>query len=101
MELSFDRLPYLESLLAVYETQNQQPDNLCGPYWISLLLQAYGKMAVSPVEVAIAASTLLPSRGDPADWLPPGATSLLGPGYQTIPTVAEAEICGTSIQGLM
>ncbi|MEM8807006.1 MAG: hypothetical protein AAGF01_13355 [Cyanobacteria bacterium P01_G01_bin.38] len=101
MHLNLTLLPYLEPLLSVHNKFNQQPDNLCGPYWVSLLLQAYGGVSVSPVEAAIAASTGLPSTGNPTDWLPPAATSLRGAGYDTIPTLADVDACGTSIHGLI
>ncbi|MEO0534371.1 MAG: hypothetical protein AAF215_10980 [Cyanobacteria bacterium P01_A01_bin.123] len=101
MQLNLTLFPYLEPLLHVHEQDNQQPDNLCGPYWISLLLQAYGNLSVSAVEVALKASTILPSHGDPADWIPPSATSHLGPGYDRIPTVSDIAACGTSITGLI
>lgn len=101
MQLTLELLPYLESLLRLHEKAGQQPDNLCGPYWVSLLLQAYGEFSVSAVEVAIAASTVLPSQGNPADWLPPGASSRLGIGYEQIKTVPNIEECGTSAIGLI
>lgn len=97
----FSLLPYLEPLLHHHEKAGQQPDNFCGPYWISLLLQSYGGMSLSAVEVAIAAATILPSQGNPADWLPPGARSRLGEGYDLIPTVADPATCGTAITGLI
>lgn len=94
-------LPYLKPLLPLHEQAGQQPDNLCGPYWVALLLQTYAGLSVSPVEVAIAAATLLPSQGDPTDWLPPGATSHLGPDYDKIPTIPDASVAGTAIAGLV
>lgn len=101
MHLNLSLLPYLEPLLRVHKEFNQQPDNLCGPYWVSLLLQAYGGVSVSAVEVAIAASTVLPSVGNSTDWLPPAATSLQGSGYERIPTMSDADACGTAITGLI
>lgn len=94
-------LPYLEPLLNVHQNNSQQPDNLCGPYWIALLLKAYGGLNVPAIDVAIAASTVLPSRGNPTDWLPPNASSLQEPNYTAIPTHADLASCGTSIQGLI
>ncbi|MEM0981447.1 MAG: hypothetical protein AAGH78_14370 [Cyanobacteria bacterium P01_H01_bin.58] len=91
---------YLSPLLRLHAKVGQQPDNLCGPYWIALLLQAYGKLSTSAVEVSLEASTLLPSQGEPTDWLPTGATSCLGPGYDHIPMAADLTICGTSVTGL-
>ncbi|MEA5465841.1 DUF6885 family protein [Leptothoe sp. PORK10 BA2] len=99
--ISFTLLPYLDPLLRVHQGNNQQPDNLCGPYWISLLLQAYGGLTVTAVEVAIAASTTLPNQGNPREWLPPNAHSLQGPHYDQIPTQADPSSCGTAITGLI
>ncbi|MEL6553786.1 MAG: hypothetical protein AAFQ63_10055 [Cyanobacteria bacterium J06621_11] len=101
MKLALDFLPEMQALLLKHEQAGQQPDNLCGPYWVSLLLQAYGKFSLSAVEVAKAASTILPSRGNPSDWLPSGATSLLGEGYSSIPTIPNIDECGTSVNGLI
>ncbi|MGD1928969.1 MAG: hypothetical protein ACFB12_08660 [Leptolyngbyaceae cyanobacterium] len=93
-------LPYLKSLLPLHAKAGAQPDNLCGPYWIGLLLQTYG-ISVSAVEVAIAAATVLPSQGNPTDWLPAGATSRQGRHYDQIPTVPNVDAAGTAIIGLM
>ena len=92
---TLELLPYLEPLLA----RSQQPDNLCGPYWIALLLQTFGKQTVSAVEVAIAAHTLLPDHE--GCWTPHGAKSLTGEGYDKVPTVPDAAQCGTSLMGLL
>lgn len=101
MDFTLTLPPYLNVLLKLHDKDKQQPDNLCGPYWVALLLRAYGQLSVSAVDVALAAATLLPSEGDPDCWLPPGATSLHGPGYDRIPTVPDLAICGTAITGLM
>ncbi|MEO1095795.1 MAG: hypothetical protein AAFX01_12945 [Cyanobacteria bacterium J06638_28] len=93
--------PYLRPLLSLHEKVGQQPDNLCGPYWIALLLQAYGKLSTSAVDVSLKASTLLPNQGNPTDWLPAGAMSCIGPGYDRIPTNADLTLCGTSATGLI
>ncbi|MEO0541418.1 MAG: hypothetical protein AAFZ80_11225 [Cyanobacteria bacterium P01_A01_bin.105] len=92
---TLDLLPYLAPLL----TRPQQPDNLCGPYWIALLLQCLGGRSVSVVEVAIAAQTLLPDSDGP--WTPPGALSVTGEGYSQITTTSAVTKCGTSLVGLM
>ncbi|MEM7770493.1 MAG: hypothetical protein AAF327_08285 [Cyanobacteria bacterium P01_A01_bin.37] len=101
MKLTLEVLPEIAALLAIHEQAGQQPDNLCGPYWVSMLLQTYGGFPVSAVEVAKAASTILPSQGNSADWLPPGAASRMGEGYDTIPTVPNVDECGTSVDGLI
>lgn len=100
MQLDLTLFPYLKPLLHLHEKTGQQPDNLCGPYWVALLLQAHGGLSVSAIEVALAASTVLPSQGDPADWLPSGAISCLGPNYDRIPTSPDLGTCGTSATGL-
>ncbi|MEM9120709.1 MAG: hypothetical protein AAGD09_22920 [Cyanobacteria bacterium P01_F01_bin.56] len=101
MNFHLTLLPHVEALLRCHEKAGQQPDNLCGPYWVALLLQAYAQLPVSAIAMALAASTILPSQGDPESWLPPGATSRLGDGYERIPTVADLAVCGTAIRGLM
>ncbi|MEL6263858.1 MAG: hypothetical protein AAFR12_22665 [Cyanobacteria bacterium J06626_6] len=101
MKLELDFLPGTYGLLSGHEQAGQQPDNLCGPYWVSLLLQAYGKFSLSSVDVAKTASTLLPSQGNPSEWLPSGATSRRGEGYDTIPTGPNINECGTSVSGLI
>ena len=100
MQLILDLLPYVEPLLTIHQNDNQQPDNLCGPYWISLLLKAYGGLNMTAVDVAIAASTILPSHGNSTDWLPPNARSLHGLNYEQIHTQGDLAICGTAITGL-
>ena len=101
MPIILDLFPYLEPLFKLHQHNNQQPDNLCGPYWISLLLDAYGQITVSAVDVAIAASTILPNHGDSSCWLPPNTRSLQGIGYEQISTSSELTICGTAITGLI
>ena len=101
MRLTLDFLPGTDALLNRHEQVGQQPDNLCGPYWLSLFLQVYGKLAVSAVDVAEAAATILPNQGNPSDWLPPGATSRTGTGYNNIPTASDLSKCGTSVEGLI
>ncbi|MGF1520928.1 MAG: hypothetical protein ACFBSF_01235 [Leptolyngbyaceae cyanobacterium] len=101
MSLSLVWWPYLLPLLQRYESVGQQPDNLCGPYWISLLLQVYGELSLSAVDVAIAANTVLPNHGDAADWVPSGARPRQGPGYDRIPTCSDRAMCGTSATGLI
>lgn len=94
-------LPYLDQLRQRHHLAGQQPDNLCGPYWVALLLQAFGDLPVSAVDVALAAATVVPSQGNPRDWLPPGATSRLGTNYDRIPTTADVHCSGTAIDGLI
>jgi len=101
MKLNLDILPGVDALFAIHEKAGQQPDNLCGPYWVSMLLQTYGDFSVTAVEAAKAASTILTSHGNPVNWLPPGAPSRMDEGYDTIPTVPNIDECGTSVDGLI
>ena len=101
MPLNLTWWPHLLPLLKHYESVGQQPDNLCGPYWIALLLQVYGELELSTVDVALAANTVLPNQGDPTDWVPPGALPRQGAGYDRIPTSPDRAVCGTSATGLM
>ena len=101
MKLTLDLLPSTHALSQTHEQAGQQPDNLCGPYWVSLLLQVHGQLSLSAVDVAKAASTILPSQGNLSDWLPPGATSRTGEGYNTIPTGPNIDECGTAVGGLI
>lgn len=99
--LNLNYLPFLESLLPFHTKAGQQPDNLCGPYWIAMLLNAYAGLSVSAMNVAIAAATVVPSTGNPADWLPTGASSRLGTDCDRIPTDPDVDKSGTSITGLI
>lgn len=101
MQLTLDFLPGINALFDRHGQVGQQPDNLCGPYWVSMLLQTYGKYPVSAVDVAQAAATVLPSQGNPSDWIPSGATSRQENGYNSIPTVSNIDECGTSVAGLI
>ncbi|MBE7380728.1 MAG: hypothetical protein F6J95_004885 [Leptolyngbya sp. SIO1E4] len=101
MQLKLTTFPGLEPLIHRYEKVGQQPDNLCGPYWVSLLLQVYDGLSVSAVDVALSAATVLPSQGDPADWLPSKATPRFGHNYDRIPTTPNLDACGTSVTGLI
>lgn len=84
--------------LAEHHTQaGQQPDNLCGPYWAAVFLRSQG-FEVSPEQIAQIAGTLLPI-GDPADWLPAGASSRQNYSL-ALPQTPRLELAGTSAQGL-
>ena len=56
----------------LHERAMPQKDQLCGAFWGSLTLRASGH-AASQEEVALRAGTTL-AEGDPAGWLPPGAS---------------------------
>jgi hypothetical protein len=96
-----DYLPYFGRLQKLHQQAGQQPDNLCGPYWVALLLNAYGQRSVSLLDVAISASSVVPGDGNPGDWLPPGTKSCWETEYDCIPTTTDTDAWGTSITGLM
>jgi hypothetical protein len=76
----------------------QQPDNLCAPYWVSILLRSQG-FDVTPEAIAQLAGTVLPV-GDPVTWLPTGAASKQGYSLP-LPTTSCLDQAGTSAQGLI
>ena len=96
-------LPGFLPIMQVHQQAGQQPDNLCGPYWVSILLRSQGFNVtpedVTPEAVAQLARTVLPT-GDPATWLPAGATSKQGYSLP-LPSTACLSQAGTSAQGLI
>lgn len=56
----------------LHEREIPQKDQLCGPFWASLILTA-ADYEVSQEEAALRAGTTL-AEGDPVSWLPPGAS---------------------------
>ena len=91
-------LPGFLPVMQVHRQAGQQPDNLCGPYWVSILLRSQG-FDVTPEAVAQRAGTVLPT-GDPATWLPTGAASRQGYSLP-LPSTACLSQAGTSTQGLI
>src|ERR687894_2980297 len=74
-----------------------QKDQLCGAFWGALALSAAGH-AASQEEVALQAGTTL-AEGDPAGWLPPGASPRTD--YEaTIPVASDEASAGTSATGV-
>jgi hypothetical protein len=81
----------------LHERTMPQKDQLCGAFWGALTLSAFGH-AASQEEVALLAGTTL-AEGDPAAWLPPGASPRAD--YEaTIPTAPEGASAGTSAMGV-
>ena len=81
----------------LHERAMPQKDQLCGAFWGSLTLSAAGYVA-SQEEVALRAGTTL-AEGDPAGWLPPGASPRTD--YEaTIPAAPDAASAGTSATGV-
>ena len=81
----------------LHERAMPQKDQLCGAFWGALTLSAAGHTA-SQEEVALRAGTTL-AEGDPAGWLPPGATPRTD--YEaTIPVAPDRASAGTSATGV-
>jgi Family of unknown function (DUF6885) len=81
----------------LHERSMPQKDQLCGPFWGALILSATGH-AASQEEVALRAGTTL-AEGDPAGWLPPGASPRIDYAA-TIPVASEVASSGTSATGV-
>ena len=81
----------------LHETAMPQKDQLCGAFWGALALSAAGH-AASQEEVALRAGTTL-AQGDPAGWLPPGASPRAD--YEaSIPVAPDEASAGTSAKGV-
>ena len=81
----------------LHEREMPQKDQLCGAFWGALTLSAAGHPA-SQEEVALRAGTTL-AEGDPAGWLPPGA-SPRDDYAATIPLAPDGASAGTSATGV-
>ena len=92
-------LPGAERINQPYRLAGQQPDNLCGLYWASMLLQAYGVTGVDVTQLALLANSTLPI-GDPTDWVPLGASSRQDYS-QPLPETANVREAGTAATGLI
>lgn len=94
----------IPDIVQAHQQAGQQPDNLCGPYWVSILLHAYGTGdisgdSISADHIAAIAGSVLPMI-DPARCVPPGATSRQD--YRVaLPQTENAAESGTSVQGLI
>jgi hypothetical protein len=90
-------LPGPPDFALLHERAMPQKDQLCGPFWGSLALSAAGH-ATSQEEIALRAGTTL-AEGDPAGWLPPGASPRED--YEaTIPVATDEATAGTSAKGV-
>jgi hypothetical protein len=97
LTLSF--LPGMRRLVAAHRAAGQQPDNLCGPYWISILLRAFTDITTTPSEVGLQAKSILP-LGDPVNWIPAGACPRQD--YRVpLPQTERLDLAGTSVLGLI
>ncbi|MDX2213111.1 MAG: hypothetical protein SFY66_07465 [Oculatellaceae cyanobacterium bins.114] len=92
-------LPGSLRLIEAHQLAGQQPDNLCGPYWISTLLKAYEVSHIDPARLGQLAGSVLPMGDDPQQWVPTGASSRQDYAVP-LPTCAP-ELGGTSIPGLL
>jgi hypothetical protein len=84
-------------LAGLHEKALPQKDQLCGPFWGALVLAATGRPADQD-EVALMAGTTL-AEGDPAQWLPPGASPRTDYSRH-IPVSPDGASAGTSAPGL-
>ena len=95
--MSVQMLPTAVRLDQEFYLAGQQPDNLCGPYWIAMLLRAYG-FAVDTEQVALLAGSILPV-GTPV-WLPPTAKPRQD--YRlSLPQTQQVAQAGTAVVGLI
>jgi hypothetical protein len=99
MSLQLNVLPGVERLIEFHRAAGQQPDNLCGPYWVAILLRAFAEQKLTPSDVGQLARSLLPI-GDPVDWVPAGASPRQDYSL-TLPCTENLSIAGTSIMGLI
>ena len=98
-QFSVEVLPGMMQLADRHRLAGQQHDNLCGPYWVAMLLRSRGFHQLTPEQVAQVAGSVLPT-GDATTWLPSGATSRQD--YDVVlPIATGLADAGTSAQGLM
>jgi hypothetical protein len=90
-------VPGARDLADLHEKAIPQKDQLCGPFWGALVLAAAGHPADQD-EVALRAGTTL-AEGDPAEWLPPGASPRTDYGLP-LPVSPEESSSGSSASGL-
>jgi hypothetical protein len=89
--------PGPQDFALLHERAMPQKDQLCGAFWGALTLSAAGHAAIQE-EVALRAGTTL-AEGDPAGWLPPGASPRTD--YETtIPVAPDETSAGTSATGV-
>lgn len=100
VDLDLTLLPGSEDVAAVHRSAGAQPDNLCGPYWVALLLRSAGVGSPTPEQAAVAARTLLPASGDPRSWVPPGEPNREGD-TGVVGRTGDLDRSGTSIPGML
>lgn len=92
-------LPGAQQLLEPHRLAGQQPDNLCGPYWVSVLLKGFGGNTIDPARLGQLAGSQLPIGDDPSLWVPPGANSRQD--YAIALPTCSPSLAGTSVPGLI
>jgi hypothetical protein len=90
-------VPGPQSFALLHERAMPQKDQLCGPFWGALTLTAAGH-PTDQDEVALRAGTTL-AQGDPAEWLPPGASPRTDYSL-SLPVATEEASSGTSASAL-
>ena len=96
--LSIWLLPGALRVNQAHRRAGQQPDNLCGPYWVTILLQAYDRAAFNIEAAALLAKSVLPV-GDSGLWLPK-ASSRQNCSIP-LPQTCRMEDAGTAFSGLI
>lgn len=90
-------VPGTQDLAGLHERAIPQRDQLCGPFWGALALTAAGR-PTDQDEVALRAGTTL-AEGDPARWLPPGASPRTDYSL-SLPVATDEPSSGTSASAL-
>jgi hypothetical protein len=96
---SVDLLPGALQVAKAHQRAGQQHDNLCGPYWVSTLLDTYTGIKVDPTQIGQLAGAMLPIGDDPTAWVPPGSKSRQD--YSRPLPTCPAELSGTAAAGLV
>jgi hypothetical protein len=92
-----DVVPGPGDFALLHEREMPQKDQLCGAFWGALTLSAAG-YRTSQEEVALLAGTTL-AKGDPAEWLPPGAAPR-NDYTSDLPLTPDGASAGTSAAGV-
>lgn len=95
---AFALLPGTTELFPAHRSAGQQPDFLCGPYWLSVLLNAYGVSSLDPAQLAQLAGSILPSE-EPVVSRPP---NILPRQEYSVPLpIGDLSESGTSVMGMI
>lgn len=92
-----DVIPGPGDFVLLHEREMPQKDQLCGAFWGALTLSAAGHQT-SQEEVALLAGTTL-AKGDPVEWLPPGAAPR-NDYTSDLPVAPDGASAGTSAAGV-